>query len=941
MERKVSLPAAALAKALRSLETGGLTYSDALDEIKTLLATGASPTELREVLEGRELIEPLSEHARVELFGLIEEAIQREKEQSAASDGPAEAADKSPGRTPAPTNAGLKLVANSPPTAGAHAASPFTGARVDALVAELAAARAEVEAERRKTRSAAQMLADRTASMEAAQARAEQALRESERHQADAEALRNSFDARNAQLAALTREHNKATQALQTREAELAALTQEHTKVVQALDARSTGAAQLEADLRAARAAESALSIDLTAARNALESEQSRAKDRTKALTDRITSIEAALAVSEDALQQAERRQNEARSRATALAVELAAARTEQESVHLNALKTSEAISDRIKLAEEARFRTEEALRDLESARTEAHRLRETLAARGAELAALQQEHLKVKAALETRKKSAGDQEAEVEAARARISSLSLELKASKEAAAGLTAQVGRGESLLATLRTELEAAKAQSKSYLDLLRTRDAGHDELQAKLEATEAFVEKMRADSSAAARRVAESNAASARAAELRAQQAEHLAQRHAAQTVELESARAARVASGVPERPKSTQVAHHPTLVPAPGALTTPTAAGPASGGGPTSAAGSVNPTIARQGLPGTTRRTLAIAAAVIIAILIWFSVHHSPPPAPIPAVSVSTESPASAVAPVGIPHATAPPEVSRYPGTLVLDCPTCPAMTILPAGRFKQGTPRGDGDVPAVEAPQHWVSIRRPFALSTSPITVEEFGQFVAATGRDMQGCDTYDGSWKHQADRSWKAPGFVQAENHPATCISALDAEAYASWLSAKTGNRYRLPSASEWEYAARSGSEAATPWGASGSSACANANVADQSAARRYPGWRVFDCDDNYIHTSPVGSFKANAFGLNDMLGNVFQWTEDCWHADYTNAPVDGSARTDGECAERELRGGSWFTSPGYVRANYRNHFPVDYRTSTAGIRLARDLAQ
>lgn len=74
-------------------------------------------------------------------------------------------------------------------------------------------------------------------------------------------------------------------------------------------------------------------------------------------------------------------------------------------------------------------------------------------------------------------------------------------------------------------------------------------------------------------------------------------------------------------------------------------------------------------------------------------------------------------------------------------------------------------------------------------------------------------------------------------------------------------------------------------------------------------------------------------------MLGNVFQWTEDCWNPDYKAAPIDGSARMDGNCAERELRGGSWFSTPAYVRANYRNHFGADYRTSTAGIRVARDV--
>jgi formylglycine-generating enzyme required for sulfatase activity len=163
--------------------------------------------------------------------------------------------------------------------------------------------------------------------------------------------------------------------------------------------------------------------------------------------------------------------------------------------------------------------------------------------------------------------------------------------------------------------------------------------------------------------------------------------------------------------------------------------------------------------------------------------------------------------------------------------------------------------------------------------------------------------------------------------------VSWNDAVAYAQWLSAKTGHQYRLPSASEWENAARAGGETVYPWASNGSNACTYANVADASAARQYPGWVAFACDDGYANTSPVGSFKANSLGLNDMLGNVFQWTLDCWHADYGGAPVDGSARTDGDCSERELRGGSWFTSPSYVRANYRNHFASDYRTSSVGI--------
>jgi len=318
-------------------------------------------------------------------------------------------------------------------------------------------------------------------------------------------------------------------------------------------------------------------------------------------------------------------------------------------------------------------------------------------------------------------------------------------------------------------------------------------------------------------------------------------------------------------------------------------------------------------------PGAIALAKGLSAMVlVVAAVAWFFGHHAALPPPMP--------PASSAA------------VAK-PGAVIRDCPTCPSMTVLPAGRFKQGSAGAAGGAAAFERPLHWVAIGRPFAMSTNDVTVDEFGEFIAASGRDMRGCDTYDGVWKHEPKSSWKDPGFVQNGTHPVTCASWQDAEAYAAWLSTKTGHRYRLPSASEWEYAARAGTEAVQPWSADGSDACANANVADESAARRYPGWTVFACNDGYVYTAPVGSFKANSLGLYDMLGNVFQWTEDCWHMNYTGAPIDGSARTDGNCSERELRGGSWFSTPAYVRANYRNHFAADYRTSSVGIRLVREV--
>jgi formylglycine-generating enzyme required for sulfatase activity len=311
--------------------------------------------------------------------------------------------------------------------------------------------------------------------------------------------------------------------------------------------------------------------------------------------------------------------------------------------------------------------------------------------------------------------------------------------------------------------------------------------------------------------------------------------------------------------------------------------------------------------------------IGLIAAVLglVAAIAWFYARHAPMPT----------------------KAAAPAAAAPIPGTVIRDCPTCAAMIVLPAARFKQGFAATDRGSVSYEKPQHWVDIIRPFAMSTDLVTVEQYRQFIDATSRATQGCDTYDGSWKYRTENNWQNPGFAQSGLHPVTCVSWNDAVAYAQWFSAKTGHQYRLPSASEWEYAARAGGEAVYPWASNGANACAYANVADASAVRQYPGWAAFACDDGYANTSPVGSFKANQLGLNDMLGNAFQWTLDCWHADYRGAPADGSARTDGDCSERELRGGSWFTSPSYVRANYRNHFAADYRTSSVGIRLVREI--
>lgn len=270
------------------------------------------------------------------------------------------------------------------------------------------------------------------------------------------------------------------------------------------------------------------------------------------------------------------------------------------------------------------------------------------------------------------------------------------------------------------------------------------------------------------------------------------------------------------------------------------------------------------------------------------------------------------------------------------GLVFRDCATCPLMRVLAPGKFMQGSLAD-----AAEQPPHWVTIPTAIAFAPREVTIAEFTEFANEVKLPAQGCNVYDGEWRWRSDISWDTLDEAHSAQHPVSCVSWDEATAYAAWLSRKTGQVYRLPSASEWEYAAGAGAASASPLASNLSSACKQANVADEAAARRYPGWNVLACDDRHAQSAPVASYVANAFGLHDMIGNVFEWVQDCWHDSYQGAPANGTSRSDGNCASRELRGGSWFTSPAYLRASYRNQFEHDYRSSSVGFRVAREIHQ
>jgi formylglycine-generating enzyme required for sulfatase activity/predicted Ser/Thr protein kinase len=278
-----------------------------------------------------------------------------------------------------------------------------------------------------------------------------------------------------------------------------------------------------------------------------------------------------------------------------------------------------------------------------------------------------------------------------------------------------------------------------------------------------------------------------------------------------------------------------------------------------------------------------------------------------------------------------------PAAALTEGEVFRDCPTCPLMVVLKPGQFRQGSADDDADAQPFEKPAHDVNIAYPLAAGVYEVTVGEYAEFAKDEPRTAEGCMTYDGEWSLRAAASWRNAVPGQMSSHPASCVSFKDATDYAAWLSKRTGASYRLPSASEWEYMARAGTTGA-PWH-DVTQACTIANAADLSGAQRFPGWNAFACSDSYVQSAPVGSFAPNAFGLSDTLGNVFEWVQDCWRDDYVGAPVDGSPAKDGDCTQHEARGGSWFTTPAYVRYAYRNRFESGYHGSSLGFRLVREI--
>jgi len=233
---------------------------------------------------------------------------------------------------------------------------------------------------------------------------------------------------------------------------------------------------------------------------------------------------------------------------------------------------------------------------------------------------------------------------------------------------------------------------------------------------------------------------------------------------------------------------------------------------------------------------------------------------------------------------------------------------CPEMVVVPAGEFMMGSPATETDRYVNEDPQHLITIAKPFAVSKFAVTFADWDACVSV------------GECPHVTDS-----GFGRG-TMPVINVSWDEALKYAAWFSKITGRPYRLLTETEWEYVARAGSATAFFWGDQVGKGNANCNGCGSQWDSR--------------QTSPVGSFKPNAFGLYDMAGNVWQWVQDCYRDQYDGAATDSSAWITGNCNHRVVRGGSWGTYPQYLRSASRDWFAADDRDFHVGFRLGRAFA-
>jgi len=242
------------------------------------------------------------------------------------------------------------------------------------------------------------------------------------------------------------------------------------------------------------------------------------------------------------------------------------------------------------------------------------------------------------------------------------------------------------------------------------------------------------------------------------------------------------------------------------------------------------------------------------------------------------------------------------DTTPEPGETFRDCPDCPELVVVPSGDFVMGS----GDTP-YEKPERAITIKRPFAIGRREVTFAEWDQCADA------------GVCKHRPDDHGWGRG-----DRPVINVSWDDTKLFIAWMAQKTGQKYRLPSEAEWEYAARAGTKTPFWWGRDINIARAQCDACSSPTPKQIVA---------------TGSFRPNGFGLYDTAGNAAEWVEDCWNDSYKNAPKDSSAWTTGDCRLRVLRGGNFLSKAAEVRSAARFRYDVDVRYYANGFRILRDL--
>lgn len=248
-----------------------------------------------------------------------------------------------------------------------------------------------------------------------------------------------------------------------------------------------------------------------------------------------------------------------------------------------------------------------------------------------------------------------------------------------------------------------------------------------------------------------------------------------------------------------------------------------------------------------------------------------------------------------------------------PGKEFKDCADCPVMVVVPAGKFAMGgstagleAREGPGGLPSRTPPHHDVTIARPYAVGKFEVTFANWDACVADGG-----CGGY-----RPNDEGWGRG------NMPVMNVTWNNAQSYVQWLSRKTGKPYRLLSEAEWEYAARGGATGPSWWGKFSTGGNANCGGCGSK-------W-----DDK--QASPTGSFSPNGYGVYDMLGNVWEWVQDCDSKSETG-PADGSPSMSGNCDMRILRGGAWNNEPKTLGMTSRVRDIKEDKRHSTGFRVAR----